>query len=93
MCVCSSFQQWHSHWGSRGGADCHPDSEKFAKNRVTGKKLGKIGEKRKNQEEKKRQKSGKFFHFAPHRAGYATGFQTHKKEARTALGSDVVQVQ
>ena len=42
----------------QGGQSATPDSEKFAKNRE------KSGKKRKDWEEKK-QKSGRFFHFAP----------------------------
>ena len=53
--------QWHSHWGVKGGQSASPDSEKIAKNLEGGKIGGK--KKRKNREEK--QKSGRFFHFAP----------------------------
>ena len=47
-------------WGSRG-AECHPDSEKFAKN---WEKEGKNWEKE-EESGRKGKKSGRFFHFAP----------------------------
>ena len=54
--------------GGHGGQSATPDSEKIAKNWE--KNQEKLGKKRKNWEEKakirkKRQKSGRFFHFAP----------------------------
>ena len=54
--------QWRSHWGVKEGRQsATPDSEKFAKIRKNEEKnqekSGEIG--------KKRQKLGRFFHFAP----------------------------
>ena len=59
--------------GVKGGAECPPGSEKFAKNQE---KRGKLGKRGKNW--KKRQKSGRFLHFAlPDRAGYATDYTSY----------------
>ena len=62
--MCIYGVQWRSHWGGKGGRVPPLTAKNLPKNQE---KEGKIG--------KKRQKSGKFFHFAPpdrYRAGYAT---------------------
>ena len=57
--------QWRSHWGCKGGRMPPLTAKKIAK---IAKKRGEIRKNQDNRGEigKKRQKSGRFFHFAPH---------------------------
>ena len=80
--------QWRSHWGGKGGAECHPWQWKNAKNREnsgkSGKKSGKIG---KNQEEKA--KTGKFLSLCP---SWQLGLATLLREVLSVLGSVFVNI-
>ena len=59
-CLWFTYKQWHSHWGGKGGR---------VPPLTVGKNQEKLGKKEEKSEKReiigKRQKSGRFFHFAP----------------------------